>query len=88
MPGLTKDAAVLAQSAACPRQIVRYLPSVYGFQCHLEITKERMQALIAACANDMQPQKFVQSAEEILAQDFTKINDYMITILDRLVALR
>ncbi len=38
MPGMTAEATLLAYSAGCPQQIIRYAPFIYGFQCHLEIT--------------------------------------------------
>ncbi len=36
MPGLTKDAMIIAYSEGCPRQIIEYSDLVYGFQCHME----------------------------------------------------
>jgi GMP synthase (glutamine-hydrolysing) len=49
MPGETKDSAILAFSEGCPRQILKYGPKVYGFQCHLEITSEGIEDLLDAC---------------------------------------
>jgi GMP synthase (glutamine-hydrolysing) len=86
MPGETVNSVVLASSEGCPRQIVRYAKSVYGFQCHLEISKEGIHDLIEACPNDLNPGKFVQNSEQLLQQNYTIINQYMITLLDRLVS--
>jgi GMP synthase (glutamine-hydrolysing) len=84
MPGLTEDSAVLAASAGCPRQIVRYAPNVYGFQCHLEITLEGIKTMIEAVPEDLKPSKFTQTKEELLSQDYEAINNMMIELLDRL----
>ena len=48
MPGLTKDAVVLATSQGCPRQIIRFSPKHYAFQAHLEFDPEAVDLLIAA----------------------------------------
>lgn len=82
MPGLTKDAKVLAKSAGCPRQIVRYSPSAYGFQCHPEITKQVAEGLVQMCPNDFTSSKYVQSPKELLNQDFPAINQKMARMLD------
>ena len=61
MPGLTKDAVVLATSQGCPRQIIRFSPKHYAFQAHLEFDPEAVDLLIAADGEDVleeQSQKF------------------------------
>jgi GMP synthase (glutamine-hydrolysing) len=85
MPGLTSNAVLLASSEGCPRQIIQYAPQVYGFQCHLEITKAGIEKMIAECPGDLTPSRFTQNAEELRVQDYATINGYMIQILDRLV---
>jgi GMP synthase (glutamine-hydrolysing) len=52
MPGLTAESTLLAYSDGCPRQMVRYAPTVYGFQCHLEIAIEGIRKLIASIYED------------------------------------
>lgn len=84
MPGLTKDAKVLAYSAGCPRQIIKYADYVYGFQCHLEITQQGMDTMIVSCPQDLQGGRFVQSAEEMRMQDYDAINNRMFMVLDAL----
>lgn len=74
MPGLTKEAVVLATSAGCPRQIVRYASHAYGFQCHPEMTLQGIQGMITNCPNDFSPAKFVQSPKELLAHDYQAMN--------------
>lgn len=87
MPGETKESVILAHSQGCPRQILRYAPKVYGFQCHLEITKEGIQEMIRACPGDLKPSRFTQTPDELLEQNYGAVNQLMIKILDRLVAL-
>lgn len=87
MPGLLPDSELLAYSEGCPRQIVRYRPQVYGFQCHLEIPLEGIEIMIAAVPEDLKPSRYTQSAEALLLQDYDAINQRMITILDRFMTL-
>ncbi len=85
MPGLTDNAKILAFSEGCPRQIIRYLPFVYGFQCHPEPTKQNVESMIEFCPNDLVPGKFVQPASELLLSDFDSINKTMVTIMNNLL---
>jgi GMP synthase (glutamine-hydrolysing) len=87
MPGLTVDAKVLASSEGCPRQIVRYLPNVYGFQCHLEQMKSNIEAMIENCPEDLSEGRFVQSKDVLLANDYTSINKTMESILNSFIYL-
>jgi len=83
MPGLTKEAKILASSSGCPRQIIRYLPHAYGFQCHPEMTQQIAQDLIKNCPNDFTSGDYIQTPEEILSSDFHALNyTHMIRILD------
>lgn len=84
MPGLTPDSQVLASSAGCPRQIIRYKDNVYGLQCHLEITKDGIETMINECPDDLRPSKFTQTKEQLLANNYYSINALMIQILDKL----
>ena len=88
MPGKTVNSVVLAYSEGCPRQILRYTPSTYGFQCHLEITKEGIKDMIKACPGDLKPSRFTQTSEELLQQNYEAINQIMVKILDRVVGLK
>lgn len=87
MPGLTLGSKVLAFSRGCPRQIVRYLPYVYGFQCHPEATRENIEMMIKHCPHDLHEGTFMQSTEEFLASDFEGINQMMIRFMDRFASL-
>lgn len=85
MPGLTADAELLAYSAGCPRQIIRYKKNVYGLQCHLEITKNGIATMIKECSDDLKPSAYTQNKEQIMANDYESINSLMIKILDKLI---
>lgn len=87
MPGLTKDAVVLARSAGCPRQIVAYGRLVYGFQCHMEFTREVVELLIAASESDLSAlagRRFVQQPAALRANDYHAMNRTLVGFLDQL----
>lgn len=87
MPGLTPDAVVLATSAGCPRQIVRYRPQVYGFQCHCEFTPPAIDGMIHHCAHELaayQDVPYVQNARQLRAHDYAGMNQLLFDFLDRL----
>lgn len=86
MPGLPKGAELLAYSQGCPRQVFCYGDRVYGFQCHMEITPDIAADLVKNCPGDLKPGKYIQDAEEFLAEDFAGINQKMIMVLDRICA--
>lgn len=90
MPGLTPEAEVLAVSGGCPRQMVRYKKGVYGFQCHLEFTRESIGPLL-----DSEPQleeesrkfRFVQSPQDMRQYDYSGMNAKLFAFLDKLSTL-
>lgn len=84
MPGIPNDAVLLAHSAGCPRQAFRYGDRVYGLQFHLEMTAECIEGMIAYCAEDLQPGRYVQTKEELLTADHAPINQKMCMTLDYL----
>lgn len=86
MPGLTQDAKILAYSAGCPRQIVEYTNLVYGFQCHMEFTKEVIELLIENTTSEFDnPRKFVQSPEILRLNDYSEMNKHLLVFLDKLM---
>lgn len=87
MPGVTPKSVILAHSAGCPRQVIRYTECVYGLQCHMEMTHELVQGMVEHCASDLKPGKYVKTAEEMLSAHMKGINDKMINILDHLSCL-
>jgi len=87
MPGLTEDSTILASTIGCPRQVVKYGKRIYGFQCHLEITKEGIQQMIRSVPEDLRPSKFTQSETELLGHDYSIINNNMVRILNKFIEL-
>lgn len=88
MPGLTSEAKVLAFSEGCPRQIVEYSPLVYGFQCHLELTPEVVELLIAASGPELEAAKdrrFVQQPDALRSNDYSEMNALLRQFLDALM---
>lgn len=89
MPGLTADAEVLAASAGCPRQIVKYRPHIYGFQCHCEFTSAAIEGMIRHCAHELEAYKnlpYIQNAQQLRQNDYTSMNELLFRFLDGLTA--
>lgn len=86
MPGLTESSKILATSEGCPRQIIAYTDLVYGFQCHMELTQEVVELLIAAEEDFLRrsTHQFVQKPEVIRQHDFTEMNNKLFLFLDHL----
>ena len=85
MPGLTEDSAILAYSEGCPRQIVRYKPNVYGFQCHFEFTPEAIEGMIENCSLELEKYKslpYIQDAPTLKGSNYTQMNGYLNKFLD------
>ncbi|QXI30553.1 type 1 glutamine amidotransferase [Pseudomonas vanderleydeniana] len=88
MPGLTADATIIATSEGCPRQIVEYSKLVYGFQCHMEFTREVVELLIAASERELATlldRRFVQQPAALRANDWEEMNQKLFVFLDKLV---
>lgn len=86
MPGLTQSSKILATSEGCPRQIIAYTDLVYGFQCHMELTKEVVELLIEAEEDFLRrsTHQFVQKPEVIRQHDFGEMNNKLFQFLDHL----
>jgi len=85
MPGLTPESQVLAYSKGCPRQVIRYTPKVYGFQCHFEFTPEAIEGMITHCNDELEEYKalpYIQSAEVLRKNDYTPVNQKLFLFLD------
>lgn len=85
MPGLTSESEVLAFSEGCPRQIVKYSPKVYGFQCHFEFTKESIEGMINNCSHELDEYKnlpYIQNENTLRANDYSEINNKLFSFLD------
>ncbi|MDA0118065.1 glutamine amidotransferase-related protein [Vibrio sp. T11.5] len=85
MPGVTTDAQIIAHSEGCPRQIVAYSDRVFGFQCHMELTKDVVALLID---NDDLSQaaryRFVEEPDVLLSHDYEEMNQKLQEFLDKL----
>lgn len=87
MPGVPEGAVVLAESAGCPRQIIRFSDKIYGFQCHPEMTRKLLERLCDKCADDLTEGEYVQSPEQMLSSDFDKINKLVCNFLESFISL-
>jgi GMP synthase (glutamine-hydrolysing) len=87
MPGIPKEATLLAKSEGCPRQIFRYGDRVYGFQCHFELTQELVKGMIDKCPDDLKAGTYIRSVKEMIYADYTHINAKMNKVLDYLSQL-
>jgi GMP synthase-like glutamine amidotransferase len=83
---IPEGAIALAASEACKNQGFIYDDRVIAFQFHLETTLESATALIEHCGDELDGSKYVQAADEMLAdvQRFTSINMIMVGILEAL----
>lgn len=89
MPGLTPDAKIIAYSEGCPRQIVSYSDRVFGFQCHMELTPDIVELLIAHSEKDLSraaEYRFVNTPEQLRAHDYSEMNQVIFGFLDKLEA--
>jgi GMP synthase (glutamine-hydrolysing) len=89
MPGLATGARILAVSEGCPRQIVRYTPNVYGFQCHFEFTPEAIEGLIENSTDELEEYAalpYVESPAQLRGHDYTEMNELLFSFLDKLTA--
>lgn len=84
MPGIAKNAVLLAKSKGCAHQAFRYGDRIYGLQFHLEMTSEILHDLIGNCEKDLTPNKYVRSKEEMVLIDFTFTNEKMYKLLNHL----
>ena len=88
MPGLTSSSRLIAASEGCPLQIVEYGQLAFGLQCHLELTPEVVESLIAASAHELTAfahHRFVQRAADLRSHDYREMNHKLFTFLDRLM---
>ena len=87
MPGVLPTSKILAYSDVCPRQIIEYSNLVYGFQCHLEFTKESIAELIkhAYEPDQAKTQPWVQTSAELLTMNTGHMNVLLFQFLDGLI---
>ncbi len=86
MPGLTPESKILATSEGCPRQIVRYAPKIYGFQCHFEFTPKAIEGMIENSMEELEKYKrlpYIQTTEELRKNNYFEMNRLLFTFLDK-----
>lgn len=87
MPGLTSESKVLATSKGCPRQIVRYAPKIYGFQCHFEFTPEAIEGMIKNNAHELEEYKnlpYIETAKQLRDHNYDEMNNLLFNFLDKI----
>lgn len=84
MAGLPKEATVLAATAGCPRQMIRFAQGIFGLQFHLELTQESVQSLIDHAPEDLAIGRYVQSRQELLAAPFAAMHHSLHNFLELL----
>lgn len=87
MPGLTPESKILATSEGCPRQIVRYSPKIYGFQCHFEFTPDAIEGMIENNAHELEEHKglpYIETAEQLRSHDYNEMNNLLFEFLDKI----
>lgn len=85
MPGLTNESQVIAYSEGCPRQIVAYSDLVYGFQCHMELTKDVVALLIENDdLSEASKYRYVDEPDVLLNHDYDEMNQKLHGFLDKL----
>ncbi|MCO4292303.1 type 1 glutamine amidotransferase [Solitalea sp. MAHUQ-68] len=87
---LPEDATLAASSRACINQAFRFKQNVVGLQFHLEATIESIEAMIENCGDELMPNAFIQSADQIrnyAPNYFEENHEAMQLILEHLESL-
>lgn len=84
MPGLPQSARLLAKSQGCPRQAFSVGDRFYGIQCHLEMTAENIKDMLQHCENDLKPDLYIQSKQDLIQHDLSEVNQKMKVLLEYL----
>lgn len=80
----------LAESVACPSQILLHRDQVLGLQFHFEATEQSVHSMLEHLRDELKEQgPFIQSEEEIIAglSNCDEGNRVMFSILDRLAKI-
>ncbi len=84
---LPPGARSLLASEACALQAFLFEDRILGFQCHLETTRESMEALIAACGDEIGSGPFVQDVATMQAEPestYQRMQGVLFELLDTL----
>jgi GMP synthase (glutamine-hydrolysing) len=82
MPGIPKDARLLAKSAGCPQQAFSVGDRIYGLQFHLEIAAANIQEMLLHCESDLAPAPFVETKHQLLQHRLDDVNARLVVFLD------
>jgi GMP synthase-like glutamine amidotransferase len=84
---LPKDSLHLFASGACINQGFLFKENVLGLQFHFEATPESVNEMVVNGVNELVPDEFVQSHEEIINQVgfYKNSNNIMFRILDHMI---
>ncbi|MGB8455882.1 MAG: type 1 glutamine amidotransferase [Anaerocolumna sp.] len=64
---LPEDAMLIAENDACSHQAFQYKNRVFGFQYHLENTLPVIKGLVENCREELTPDIYIQTEEELLS---------------------
>lgn len=83
---LPMEVDVIATGSACQNQAFMYRDRIFGFQFHMENTRQIIESLILHCADEMSDGEYIQTPKELLAHPeyITQTNEWMETFLQRL----
>lgn len=84
MPGIVKNARLLAKSAGCPRQAFSINDRIYGLQCHLEMTKSNIVEMLQHSEKELTDDLYIEPKQKLLDHNLHDINQKMFLILDYL----
>lgn len=79
----------IAASEACDNQGFVYNERVLAWQCHLEATPKSVAALIETCGDELQSDRYVMTAEQLLAEaaeTHADMQDALFETLDHMTA--
>ncbi len=82
---MPKGAHLIAQSEACAHQGFIYRDRVLALQCHLEMTRESLALLTAACSNELTEGPYIQTAERMQNEPdetYTQMHATLFALLD------
>lgn len=82
---IPEGAMLHSSSSSCANQLFSYNKKVVGIQCHLEITRESLHAIVSNCKNELlEGGNFVQSEKQIIetTQYIQQSNQIMFQLLD------
>jgi GMP synthase-like glutamine amidotransferase len=84
---LPPGAVHLAASQACPNQAFLVGRRVLGLQCHLEYTRDSIEAMLDHCGDELTDGPFIQSPERIRGgyQHLPQTRTLLCTLLDQLM---